>query len=161
MITAKTSSVQMLQEVQPTRLLGSLMSGVSADGIGWILLAFFSEDKHITLEEENDRIMLTFHREPARILIGTLHVLLAANRHMRGEHAAPRANARDNVITVDGTPGTRGRVGTVRCSWPVQADGVERTLVDDQINLRFREDLAAELAAEIARELGRVAAGGV
>jgi len=101
---------------------------------------------------------LTIRRELMETILGALSILFAANLWMQSAGGGAASSEAAQHFTVEITVARWGQPGLVRCFWETGADGIERSCVDDQVNLFFREDVAQELASELARELGRIAA---
>lgn len=155
----KTSGVFTLAADVPPRLAGSLMSGIDEQGIGWVLVGYFLEDEYLRMDEHEGRAILTIRRELMETVLGALSVLLAANRWMKPAEAPSASHkAKEEHFSIEIIVARRGQPGLVRSSWEKGLEGIERSDVDGQVNLRFREDLAEELARLLAHELGRVAA---
>jgi hypothetical protein len=155
---SKISGLITLPAAFPPRFVGSLVSGIGDDGIGWVQVGFFGGDEYIRIDEHDDRTCFTIRRELMDTILGALNILLAANRWMRQAGGRTASSETHQHFAVEITVARRGQPGLVRCLWQTGTEGIERSYVEDQVNLRFREDLAQELADQLAQELGRIAA---
>jgi hypothetical protein len=154
----KRSGLITLPPAFPPHFVGSLVSGTGDDGIGWVQVGFFSGDECLRIDEHGDRTCLTIRRELMDTILGALTILLAANRWMQQADRRSASSEPYQHFAVEISVARRGQPGLVRCLWQTGTEGIERSHVDEQVNLRFREDLAQELASQLAHELGRVAA---
>jgi hypothetical protein len=150
----KRGGVLMLQEVEPKRLVGSIMTVVATSGEERITLTFFAEPGTLSISGEESRFELTMNRSVAFSLISLLRVAVAqvpvlrgpegGNRPARSEHAEVVATAYKASVVL-------------RCA--ATSAGVRRRDVQGQVELQLRGDVATAFENALTSALGTQAAG--
>jgi hypothetical protein len=151
----RTSGVMMLSAIGAGQAVRSLLAGVDESNTGWVRTAVFVDDDSFTLRTAGSHTVALSHDLVASYL-GSTVVLLAAISLMRGSTPAP---SRVAIASVEIDAPSRGTPGLVRCSWPIDTQGVVVTHEGDQMNFYLREDLAADLLTKLAASLGAIVAG--
>jgi len=155
----KLGGALLLQELAPKRLLGSLASKTEESGPGWIRFCFFPEKDVLSFQEEGGQACLVLDRGVTMSLISSLHVLVEQNRVLRneGEGTARLGGTGQAVFSV--RRDMREKKESFTCCWAAGTVGIEQSLIDEQIDLWIRDDLAEELALRLIHCLARIAAG--
>ena len=160
-MTARTGAVFLLQEKEPTRLIGSVFSTVPASGPCLVCVSFSPEMNVISLRQGDDQVSLVLSWSLALALIGYVQVSVARAIVLRGSGAGPHAAAQfcsgaifvnAERIKIDEKRSRRMLV----CSWAADLDGIEYKIDGDEVELLLREDLASTLALEIIEALARI-----
>lgn len=160
MNTEKSGGVFLLQETEPKRLLGCLISTTSDTGHGWIHGSFFDTPGSMIFVDVGNKIDLVLSRDVAFSLIGLLHVLVATNAYIRGPDSRWTCGlVESGRITVSLRP--EMKKSSLVASWVPDPESITCQVVGDQIEWRVREDLAMELVFVLVRQLAVTAAGTV
>jgi hypothetical protein len=159
----KSGGTFLLQQTEPKRLIGALVSTTAGSDLGWIL-GFFSNPMPSDLPglfafgEDRHETVLNIDRVVAMTLVGLLQVLVAQCAYLRDPNTQWRfaLDQDSGKISVGMGP---GRKGGLVVKWPTGVEGITCQVIGEQMEWRIREDLAIELAGGIIRILARRAAG--
>lgn len=154
---AKTGGAFLLQELEPKRLLGSMMSVADEGGWGWIYLSFFPDPAQLTLEERGPQTSFVISRAVAANLIGLLQVMVVQNRILRHEEVV-RSRSSSRKRANSGLSVKSPHRNLFTCSWASGMTGARHRNVEGQIELRLREDVAEEMSLRLIEEMARIAA---
>jgi len=158
--TEKSGGTFLLQETEPKRLLGCLISTTSDTEPGWIHGSFSSDAPgSVTFADVGIKIELVLSRDVAFSLIGLLQVLVAQNACLRSPDVRMDIGiVESGRITVSHRPEMKG---SIVASWVPDPESITCQVVEDGIEWRIREDLATELVCALVRHLAQIAAGTV
>ncbi|WP_437630370.1 hypothetical protein [Sorangium sp. So ce854] len=157
MNSEKSGGTFPLQETEPKRLLGCLISTTSDTGPGWVHGSFSDAPGSMMFVDVGNKIELVLSRGVAFSLVGLLQVLVAQNAYIRDSHTRWTCEAVESGrIAVSCRPDPKG---SIVASWVPDPERITCRVEQDLVEWRMREDMAMELAFALVRQLARVAAG--
>jgi hypothetical protein len=150
----------LLQELEPKKLIGSMMSVVTEAGQDWIHVVFFNERGVFELSEDGRETRLLLSRTLALSLLALLRVALAqfAILHWPSQAAEMATPPMEPSRRVEEMRVEASRQ-TLSVVWPSGAEGVQRQDANGQVELRLRDVFAAALEQALLTSLAQTAAG--
>lgn len=152
-----TGSAFLLQETAPKRLVGSIVSRLDSNGLGWVHLVFFPEADVLWIAETEEGLNGQMSRQIAMSLISSVEVSLAQIDALRvgGASASLEARARtlphiDVVVTS----------ATVSASCSCTEQFVVIRSQDEQREVQMDEFFSRQLLKAMVGALGAFAARG-
>ena len=157
MSTELVGGALLLQEMKATRLVGSMVSGVSEGG-GWLQMSFFSEQGVLTFRRDHGRVRADMNRAIAMVLIASLRVLLAQVRWLRHGEADLGASGGQPLAS-----SSMFQVDREMIAFLCDDDASHLSLAEreGQTEVRMSEQFARDFETALVDALGRLAAGGV
>jgi hypothetical protein len=150
----KHGGVLMLQELEPRRLIGALMSVMTETGEDWIHLSFSNEAGVFEITDDGGETKLVLTRSLSLSLVALLRVALAQFDLL---------HARTVLRDVQPEDGMKVRAEASRRSvliaWPSGADGVQRRNADEQVQLELRAVVGAAIEKALVASLAGLAVG--
>ena len=149
-----SGAVFLFQETSPTRLLGSVVSGLDPSG-GWTQLVFFQERGVFAIERTGSRVTGQMTRQVSMALIGLYRVALAQVDWLRRYETSFVVDAPRGPTTILTFHVERDLVSF---SWEGDHPGWGSLRdVDGQTEWHLREWFAREFETGLADSLGRFA----
>jgi hypothetical protein len=153
-VNQKTGGVFLLQQMQPTTLVGSLISGIDTGNHGWVQLSFYPTPGVFALAETETSKVATLSRAIALALIAVLLVVIAQIKWLSSADTIPTVTTSNPCALL-----VRVERDAVSFTWDkASSQDIAVMTTDDQINLRMSEQFARQLAAELIDALGRFSA---
>lgn len=149
----KTGGAFLLQEQEPKRLIGSLVSTTDEQGPGLVWVAFGDEDPR---SKQGVVTEVGLSRDAALRLAGLLQILVAQNMCLRTELVEWRFVERKPVAFAVRTE--RGPRGLVFVSWTTGYDGVVWNEQGGH-EWKLREDRALDLSFALISVMAHMASG--
>ncbi|HEY2516910.1 MAG TPA: hypothetical protein VGI39_38830 [Polyangiaceae bacterium] len=152
----KHGGALLLQELEPKRLIGSLMSVATESGEDWVHIAFSKESAgSLVATDDGMEAKLVLARAVALSFVALLRIALAQFELMR-EQADSRAKL-DHGIVVNAEASRE----TAVVVWPSSLPGVRWRNVEEpgQAHLELRADIATAIEEALVRSLAKLAAG--
>ncbi|WP_438014221.1 hypothetical protein WMF18_25275 [Sorangium sp. So ce315] len=157
MNSERSGGTFLLQETEPKRLLGCLISTTTDTGPGWVQGSFSDEPGSLTFVNVGNKTELVMSRGVALSLVSLLQVLVAQNAYIRSPDARWTCGpVEPGRITVSHQPGNNN---IIIASWVPDPEYITCRVAQDDIEWRIREDMAMELALGVVCRLAQIAAG--
>jgi hypothetical protein len=154
-----TTGALLLQDWETGTLVGSIACLTSGDDRSWIFASLFRANTNFSHFGDLGGGRLDMSWDVAIRFAGLLQIFALQSRALSQTVGDPvatnQAAAGPSEFRVTGKSGAR-----IRCTWPIRAEGVKSEIVNDQVELRFRSDMAEALARLVLHEIATCSLAG-